>query len=43
MRYGALVDFGDRRGIPMTLENTNPENAEQARLHLEDVLRGLRG
>ncbi|MBR6953553.1 MAG: sugar phosphate isomerase/epimerase [Clostridia bacterium] len=36
MDYTALLRLADRRpGIPMTLENTTPENAEAARLCLE--------
>ncbi len=37
MDYTALLRLADRRpGIPMTLENTVPENAEAARLCLEN-------
>lgn len=37
MRYERLLRFADQRGLPMTLENTTPENAEQARLYLESI------
>jgi len=37
MRYEALVALAKRRNLPMTLENTVPANAEQARLHLEAI------
>jgi len=35
MRYGKLLAFARAKGLPMTLENTTPENAEAARLLLE--------
>ncbi|QTE72119.1 sugar phosphate isomerase/epimerase [Clostridiales bacterium FE2011] len=35
MRYEQLLTFAAARGLPMTLENTVPENAEEARLYLE--------
>ncbi|MGN1019911.1 MAG: sugar phosphate isomerase/epimerase family protein [Aristaeellaceae bacterium] len=35
MNYAPLLALAKERGIPMTLENTNPDNAEAARLHLE--------
>ena len=35
MNYAPLLALAMERGIPMTLENTNPDNAEAARLHLE--------
>ena len=35
MHYGQLLDFVRERLLPMTLENTVPENAEAARLYLE--------
>ena len=41
MRYDRLLRFAAERGLPMTLENTNPENAEAARLHLEALAGGL--
>lgn len=37
MRYERLLQFAMARGLPMTLENTAPDNAEQARLHLETI------
>ena len=37
MRYEQLLSFAGERNIPMTLENTVPENAEEARLYLERV------
>ena len=42
MRYGGLLAFAGKRGLPMTLENTTPENAEQARLHLERLAEALK-
>ena len=41
MRYEQLLSFGRANNLPMTLENTVPDNAEQARLHLEQVARTL--
>ena len=35
MRYEQLLSFAAGRDLPMTLENTVPENAEEARLYLE--------
>ena len=35
MRYEQLLSFAAGRGLPMTLENTVPDNAEEARLFLE--------
>ena len=35
MRYGALLDLAKNRALPMTLENTTPENAEETRRFLE--------
>lgn len=37
MDYAPLVALAQRRDIPMTLENTNPDNAVAAREHLERV------
>ncbi len=37
MRYGQLLRFARERNLPMTLEDTVPENAEQARLFLEQI------
>jgi sugar phosphate isomerase/epimerase len=41
MRYEALLRFGKTRDLPMTLENTVPENAEAARMTLERIAAGL--
>ncbi len=35
MRYGSLLALARRRDLPMTLEDTTPENAEAARKYLE--------
>ena len=35
MRYGSLLKLARERNLPMTLENTTPENAEQTRTWLE--------
>ena len=35
MRYGALLDLAKKQALPMTLENTTPENAEETRRFLE--------
>jgi len=43
MRYGRLLSLAAERNLPMTLENTTPENAEQARLFLEQSYRRLKG
>ena len=37
MHYEQLLSFAAGKDLPMTLENTVPENAEEARLHLERV------
>ena len=37
MRYEKLLKFGKEKDLPMTLENTRPENAENARLYLENL------
>lgn len=37
MRYERLLELAKARNLPMTLENTTPDNAEQARLYLETV------
>lgn len=37
MRYEQLMSFAAEKELPMTLENTVPENAEEARLHLEKI------
>lgn len=41
MRYGRLLSFARAKGLPMTLENTTPDNAEAARLLLEKQAEGL--
>lgn len=41
MRYEQLLTFAGRKNLPMTLENTVPDNAEQARLYLEKIAAGL--
>ena len=41
MRYGALLRLAKERALPMTLENTTPENAEQTRLYLEGLAAAL--
>ena len=35
MDYGILLNLARERNLPMTLENTTPENAEQTRIWLE--------
>ncbi len=35
MQYGRLLSFATKKNLPMTMENTVPENAEEARLFLE--------
>ena len=35
MDYCRLLRFAREKGVPMTLENTRPDNAEAARLMLE--------
>ena len=42
MRYERLLALGLARDLPMTLENTVPDNAEQARLHLEHLASQLK-
>ena len=37
MKYGALLALARERNLPMTLENTTPENAEKTRLFLENL------
>ena len=37
MPYEQLLRFAKQRDLAMTLEDTVPENAEQARLHLEEI------
>ena len=43
MKYERLLAFGAAKDLPMTLENTVPDNAEAARLHLESIADTLRG
>ena len=42
MRYESLLSFAARNDLPMTLENTVPENAEEARMTLERIAGSLR-
>lgn len=37
MQYEDLLTFAKARNLPMTLEDTTPETAEAARLHLEKI------
>ena len=37
MKYEALLRYAKARQLPMTLEDTVPENAEHARLYLESI------
>ena len=41
MRYDRLLAFGRQRNLPMTLEDTKPDNAENARKFLENIAAGL--
>ncbi len=41
MRYERLLSVAAGKDLPMTLENTVPENAEAARLHLERIAAAL--
>ncbi len=41
MRYDRLLSFGKHRDLPMTLEDTKPDNAENARKFLENIAAGL--
>lgn len=41
MRYERLLSFAKARNLPMTLEDTKPDNAEAARLHLEKIAAAL--
>ena len=41
MRYDRLLAFGKAKDLPMTLENTVPDNAEAARLYLEQAAKAL--
>lgn len=42
MRYERLLAFAGRRDLPMTLEDTRPDNAEAARLHLEKIAAAMK-
>jgi sugar phosphate isomerase/epimerase len=41
MRYERLLAFARERNLPMTLEDTKPDNAQAARLHLETIAAAL--
>ena len=41
MRYDALLRFAKERNLPMTLENTKPENAQATREYLEKLAAAL--
>ncbi|MBR1820988.1 MAG: sugar phosphate isomerase/epimerase [Clostridia bacterium] len=41
MRYEGLLRLARRRALPMTLENTEPGNAEAARLYLEKLAEAI--
>ena len=41
MKYETLLRFGQERNLPMTLENTVPDNAEAARRYLEKAAEKL--
>ena len=41
MKYDQLLAFAVSHSLPMTLEDTVPENAEAARLHLEQIAKNL--
>ena len=41
MKYERLLSFGKKNNLPMTLENTVPENAQAAREYLEKIAAGL--
>ena len=38
MDYRPLLELAKARGLPMTLENTSPENAEETRAYLEKLI-----
>lgn len=42
MGYERLLEFAGEKQLPMTLENTTPENAEAARMFLERTAGGLK-
>ena len=41
MRFDALLALAARKELPMTLEDTVPDNAETARLHLERIAKAV--
>lgn len=41
MRFERLLALAKKRGLPMTLEDTVPDNAEKARKHLEEIAKTL--
>jgi len=41
MRYERLLRFAKENDLPMTLENTKPENAREARVYLENIAKDL--
>ena len=41
MRYERLLALAKKRGLPMTLEDTKPDNAENARKHLEEIAKAM--
>ena len=41
LEYGPLLKLARDKALPMTLENTTPENAEQTRIWLESQHSGL--
>lgn len=43
MDFIPLLELARKRNLPMTLENTAPENAEQTRLWLEDLAESEKG
>ena len=42
MRYDTILRLALKNQLPMTLENTTPENAEGARLHLETLAESIK-
>ena len=40
MRFERLLSLAKKHDLPMTLEDTVPDNAEAARLHLEKIAAG---
>ena len=42
MRYERLLRFARDKDLPMTLEDTRPDNAEAARLYLENIASNLK-